>query len=74
MKKTQNEELKAEAGFIIPDEVADRFTDIATAGTVARRLGATVLHMETDRMTIARLEALPTAYWRDEDSAITEGK
>lgn len=54
------------AGFLLPSPLSAQIVDLARAQSVLSPAGARILPMDGASLTIARLDADPTAYWKRE--------
>jgi HK97 family phage major capsid protein len=60
-------------GYLLPTPLSEIFVDLARSASVVMRAGATTLPMTTSELLIARLDSDPTATWRGETVAVTNG-
>ena len=59
-------------GFLIPEPLAGHVIDLLRPQAQVLAAGAQVVPMSVDQLSIARLTGPNTAYWRAENSAVTE--
>lgn len=59
-------------GFLVPEPLAARIIDLSRAQAVVMAAGALTVPMESSTLRLARVESDPTAYWRPENTAVTE--
>lgn len=61
-------------GYLLPAPMSDQFIDLARARMVTSQAGAITIPMEADSITVPKLNADPTVYWRKELEEITESE
>lgn len=67
-----NESSNTAGGFLVADEMSRRIIDLARARTAVIQAGAITIPMESDRLTLARVETDPAMEVKAENAAFTE--
>jgi len=71
-RRTMSVGTPAAGGYLIPSPVAALVLDAARNKSACIGLGAMTVPMTTSTLTMAKVDADPSVYWRAENDAITE--
>ena len=71
-RRAMSEGTSTLGGVMVPSPVASNVLDMARNKSVCIDLGAQTVPMKTSNLTIAKVNADPSVYWRGENTAITE--
>ena len=71
-KRALSEGLDTAGGFLIPEPVSAQIIDVARNLSCILQAGARTVPMDTNNLSLARLDSDPKAVWRVENAAIDE--
>lgn len=73
-RRSMSESTGGVGGWLVSPGLSGQIIDLARNKTAVIRAGARTLPMEAPEVTLAKVTAGPTAYWRAENVAITESE
>jgi len=71
-RKAMSEGTGSLGGFFVSEQISAQVLDLARAASVCFKAGALTVPMESAELTVVKISADPTAFWRGENQEITE--
>ena len=70
-RRALTEGTDSQGGYTVPNVLSGRILDALASKSVCRRAGAQIVPLQSDNLTIAAVDTLPSGSWRDEGQAVT---